>query len=247
MLNHEDDVWQGRWGRVMLKCFEYFNSLAIFGFLIPLLYYWNDMTPCLQRQSVVVAASLIYWKFRDFLEPGYILEIFQFFIMFLFAERLNEATKESFPTCDEPDTFFEKIIFTAYYFLFGYYMGAVLAFTLLLLGTLIYDCYYAIFLRPRIIRERTIRGSEFEQLEVIKFSRSDQSINTTDNQHPNVCSICLAEFEEREEVIKLPVCKHLYHKPCIRTWLENHIECPYCRANVKENLRIARNQEVEMH
>ncbi|EAY10654.1 hypothetical protein TVAG_157310 [Trichomonas vaginalis G3] len=44
----------------------------------------------------------------------------------------------------------------------------------------------------------------------------------------NVCSICLEEFNENDEVVILP-CKHGFHEPCLQPWLKMHSECPSCR------------------
>jgi len=42
------------------------------------------------------------------------------------------------------------------------------------------------------------------------------------------CSICLMDWEDDEEVAKLP-CTHLFHRPCVETWLKEHSVCPVCR------------------
>eukprot|EP00475_Leptophrys_vorax_P029980 TRINITY_DN4450_c0_g1_i1.p1 TRINITY_DN4450_c0_g1~~TRINITY_DN4450_c0_g1_i1.p1 ORF type:complete len:470 (+),score=89.25 TRINITY_DN4450_c0_g1_i1:51-1412(+) len=39
------------------------------------------------------------------------------------------------------------------------------------------------------------------------------------------CRICLGEFCEAEEVMRLP-CMHLYHKVCIAKWLQTNNKCP---------------------
>jgi hypothetical protein len=41
------------------------------------------------------------------------------------------------------------------------------------------------------------------------------------------CSICLGEYEEGEELLKLP-CNHIYHDECISSWTSNHVKCPLC-------------------
>lgn len=42
------------------------------------------------------------------------------------------------------------------------------------------------------------------------------------------CSICWEFFSLDESVHMLP-CNHVYHKKCIRSWLELHGTCPVCR------------------
>ncbi|KAC9644531.1 hypothetical protein E3N88_45476 [Mikania micrantha] len=53
-----------------------------------------------------------------------------------------------------------------------------------------------------------------------------------------MCSICLCEFEEDEELRTLPECKHSFHVPCIDMWLSSHSTCPICRANAIPSTQI---------
>jgi hypothetical protein len=45
------------------------------------------------------------------------------------------------------------------------------------------------------------------------------------------CTICIDDFEEGDEVIKL-VCKHSFHPKCIVPWLEKSAECPNCKTKI---------------
>ncbi len=64
---------------------------------------------------------------------------------------------------------------------------------------------------------------EFNQLEVVKVDNSN-----VDNE----CSICIDNFSEGQEVIKLP-CNHIFHINCIKSHLRNYNnKCPLCRGNV---------------
>jgi hypothetical protein len=49
------------------------------------------------------------------------------------------------------------------------------------------------------------------------------------------CSICYDNFKENKDPLKLK-CNHIYHKSCIKTWLEQNGTCPICRNNVFECL-----------
>eukprot|EP01117_Protostelium_nocturnum_P004064 TRINITY_DN1534_c0_g1_i1.p1 TRINITY_DN1534_c0_g1~~TRINITY_DN1534_c0_g1_i1.p1 ORF type:complete len:416 (-),score=173.62 TRINITY_DN1534_c0_g1_i1:366-1613(-) len=42
------------------------------------------------------------------------------------------------------------------------------------------------------------------------------------------CLVCQENFQMEESALKLP-CKHLFHKDCVTTWLEQHCTCPTCR------------------
>ncbi|KAL9175167.1 hypothetical protein ABFS82_02G098500 [Erythranthe guttata] len=46
------------------------------------------------------------------------------------------------------------------------------------------------------------------------------------------CAVCLNEFEEDETLRLLPKCDHVFHPECIDAWLESHVTCPVCRANL---------------
>jgi len=47
----------------------------------------------------------------------------------------------------------------------------------------------------------------------------------------NKCSICLEEYIENNDIIKLN-CDHQYHKECIKEWLKINNNCPHCRKNI---------------
>ncbi|XP_050214680.1 RING-H2 finger protein ATL51-like [Mercurialis annua] len=46
-----------------------------------------------------------------------------------------------------------------------------------------------------------------------------------------ICSVCLCEFNEGEQIRLLPECLHLFHVTCIDIWLNSHSNCPLCRAD----------------
>jgi len=64
---------------------------------------------------------------------------------------------------------------------------------------------------------------EFNDLEVIKIDKSHIDCE---------CSICIDNFSEGQEVIKLP-CNHIFHINCIKSHLTSYNnKCPLCRGNV---------------
>ncbi|KAJ9185193.1 hypothetical protein P3X46_004851 [Hevea brasiliensis] len=44
-----------------------------------------------------------------------------------------------------------------------------------------------------------------------------------------ICSVCLCEFNEGEQIRELPECLHMFHVSCIDMWLNSHSNCPICR------------------
>mmetsp|Transcript_139896 Transcript_139896/g.389913 ORF Transcript_139896/g.389913 Transcript_139896/m.389913 type:complete len:213 (+) Transcript_139896:70-708(+) len=48
------------------------------------------------------------------------------------------------------------------------------------------------------------------------------------------CVICQTEFNVDERLCQLPVCGHLFHRRCVRQWLECAATCPICRSTLHE-------------
>ncbi|PAN06622.1 hypothetical protein PAHAL_1G276800 [Panicum hallii] len=47
------------------------------------------------------------------------------------------------------------------------------------------------------------------------------------------CAVCLTAFDDGDELRLLPQCSHAFHPDCIDPWLEGHVTCPLCRANLE--------------
>ena len=43
------------------------------------------------------------------------------------------------------------------------------------------------------------------------------------------CSICLEEFEDGHDIIRINMCRHVFHRLCIDSWLKQNQSCPNCR------------------
>ena len=59
----------------------------------------------------------------------------------------------------------------------------------------------------------------------------DLSNNQIEFLPEDICTICLEEFKFDEELKKLK-CNHIYHKECLKPWLDNKKKCPICRADI---------------
>ncbi|XP_072020687.1 LOW QUALITY PROTEIN: uncharacterized protein [Amphiura filiformis] len=46
------------------------------------------------------------------------------------------------------------------------------------------------------------------------------------------CTICLCNFEDEEDVRRLP-CMHLFHQDCVDRWLSTNKRCPICRVDIE--------------
>jgi len=229
--------------RTLQYCTCFVNLALSVTFFLALHSSWKFLSPCFQRQAIVIMTTFIYWICRQIMKPSYLIESLQFLIVFGLTERLNFADQEVMSTCLQADSVLTVFIYTVYFFIFGYYVGTVIVFTLLLLIAIIHDCYFVFIMQPRIIRERSIRGKEFDDIETYQYVKPDHNVS----EDQLVCSICLTEFHLQEQVKRLPVCWHLFHKHCIQEWLKNHRECPYCRADVRVNLRFWKASGKKYH
>jgi len=222
------------------KTISVISFVAIIGFIAVLFMNWSSLTPCAQRQAVAVVIAFMFWQFRGDSLASFFGEILQVTAVFIIIQKLNMADMEAGKSCLEIYTPYSKFIYILYVFFFSYYMGLSMILGFLMTGYMIHECMGGSVNQRNRRSLRSVRGRDFEALEKVKFSVS--TMNSLSNQ--TMCSICLSEFEELEEIIKLPVCNHCFHNNCLKTWLETHYECPYCRSNIKTNLRSIRDQNL---
>lgn len=69
---------------------------------------------------------------------------------------------------------------------------------------------------------------QIKSIAVFKYKKGDGFFVGTVTD----CSVCLSEFQDDESVRLLPMCNHVFHLPCIDTWLKSNSSCPLCRANI---------------
>ncbi|MQL98831.1 hypothetical protein Taro_031546 [Colocasia esculenta] len=67
---------------------------------------------------------------------------------------------------------------------------------------------------------------------VRKLPRFEVSTFSTEPGIETSCAICLKDYEDGENVQRLPTCRHSYHMACIERWLARHSSCPICRQDV---------------
>lgn len=78
------------------------------------------------------------------------------------------------------------------------------------------------------------RGATQNTIEKNTFPHKYKKMKRVDPSEDNLekCTICLSEFEEEEEVRRLP-CMHLFHVECVDQWLSTNKRCPICRVDIE--------------
>ncbi|KAG6556000.1 hypothetical protein Mapa_001940 [Marchantia paleacea] len=68
------------------------------------------------------------------------------------------------------------------------------------------------------------------------------------DEEEHQCSVCLCDFEAKEEVLQLPQCSHIFHKDCLDRWLgHGQTTCPLCRSTLaSEELLEKRRYEMQI-
>lgn len=94
----------------------------------------------------------------------------------------------------------------------------------------------------RVVEQRRLaqinRGATQDTIERCTFPHKYKQVKrSTDDVEDNTekCTICLSEFEDNEDVRRLP-CMHLFHIECVDQWLATNKRCPICRVDIETHL-----------
>lgn len=68
-------------------------------------------------------------------------------------------------------------------------------------------------------------------LSPVQFSKLKKEQYSPDTHKLNSCSICLSEFETKQEIVKLQ-CLHLFDTDCLKRWVDDNKSCPICKAEI---------------
>ncbi|XP_076366065.1 uncharacterized protein LOC143254993 [Tachypleus tridentatus] len=92
----------------------------------------------------------------------------------------------------------------------------------------------------RIVDQRRMavnRGASQATIEQNTFPHKYKKIQRSEGEdNIEKCTICLSEFEDNEDVRRLP-CMHLFHIVCVDQWLTTNKRCPICRVDIEEHLK----------
>lgn len=74
-----------------------------------------------------------------------------------------------------------------------------------------------------------VDSSVIKSIPVVIFRKGEDG-EKMKNLSFHECSVCLADFQEKESIKVLPGCSHAFHIDCIDTWLQFNVNCPMCRS-----------------
>eukprot|EP01114_Cavostelium_apophysatum_P019326 TRINITY_DN6197_c0_g1_i2.p1 TRINITY_DN6197_c0_g1~~TRINITY_DN6197_c0_g1_i2.p1 ORF type:complete len:331 (-),score=46.72 TRINITY_DN6197_c0_g1_i2:21-1013(-) len=75
------------------------------------------------------------------------------------------------------------------------------------------------------------RGATQETLQVLPTHKYHASATLSNDESKTKCGICLADYEEGEE-LKTLTCLHSFHSGCVDKWLAINKVCPVCRKEI---------------
>ncbi|GLT64653.1 hypothetical protein SLA2020_371320 [Shorea laevis] len=84
---------------------------------------------------------------------------------------------------------------------------------------------------PVTVQELT--GQIKKRLPVVEYAEfiKIRLLEKDGDYHHRLCSVCLSDIEEREEVRQLCNCCHAFHRECLDSWVdEGQVTCPVCRS-----------------
>lgn len=94
----------------------------------------------------------------------------------------------------------------------------------------------------RVLDQRRLaclnRGASQDTIERFTFPHKYKRVKRAMDELEDTtekCTICLSEFEDSEDVRRLP-CMHLFHVECVDQWLSSNKRCPICRVDIETNL-----------
>ena len=84
-------------------------------------------------------------------------------------------------------------------------------------------------------------GVYFKIMDKVTYRVFSQNSNELDSEEQKdyaymidqrQCRLCLQYFKQGEELMKIPICEHIFHINCLRKWLMDFQKCPVCDSNI---------------
>merc|ERR1711865_1118972 len=90
----------------------------------------------------------------------------------------------------------------------------------------------------KLVKYMNARNRERTHAWIKKLPTEQYDASQTSDSDDPTCSICLCEYEDKDELRLLPTCSHKFHVKCIDEWLLLKTNCPVCRAPVKKAAEV---------
>ncbi|XP_068662424.1 RING-H2 finger protein ATL40-like [Aristolochia californica] len=81
--------------------------------------------------------------------------------------------------------------------------------------------------------QRGLHG--LEPFVVATFSTKKFSDEYFSSAEDTQCTVCLAEYQDKDILRILPYCGHAFHVTCIDIWLHHNSTCPVCRISLRDS------------
>jgi len=187
------------------------------------------------RRVLLVQCGYLFLVFQDPKGMFNILIILIITLMLWSISSQNQIELERNPYCyDYGSSLYLKMSFIIYNFMLAVYSVVASGFGVILAIKLCWEFWNSFHGQ----RSTAYPNSDVISIDENKFLKENFKIPFNSNiMETNHCSICLVNFDEGEDLIMLPECKHVYHDTCLDQWLRINSACPYCRFNVKDMIR----------
>ena len=82
--------------------------------------------------------------------------------------------------------------------------------------------------------------SDFDKKKQELFLEMDEfqfkHIQKYDSRKETECAICLEEFKGIDMIKAFTKCEHIFHKKCLKSWLQRSNVCPLCKHDLTEDI-----------
>ena len=98
----------------------------------------------------------------------------------------------------------------------------------------IFNLYGSIFNnRTPIIRHSNVFNNTMVDIQIYDENTADDDFD--------ICTICIDKIKNYDITRKINKCEHVFHLKCSDRWFCEHLTCPICRQDIRENINEEEN------
>jgi|UniRef100_A0A2N9FWN9 RING-H2 zinc finger protein RHA1 len=129
------------------------------------------------------------------------------------------------------------------------YVLSFLGFVRKLISTMFHYVGLSDFFEPDIAWQDTATTSvpEYQSVSAVLIREILPVVKFSDLvDPPESCAVCLYEFEQNDEIRRLPNCRHIFHRGCLDRWMGYEQKtCPLCRTPfIPDDMQGAFNERL---